>query len=90
MQKMMNYAHVKPDYNKVASGYLIMNQAKADRCAQNLSRQNSIASHTATISNDVDQDEDRDLVEMRPQALFFQDSLIPRPRSARNQDVIVD
>lgn len=73
----------QPKFNQVASGLLAMNKARADneRSAHLLSRKNSLASHTATVSNDVEFPEDRDIYEMKPQSLFFQDSLIPRPRS---------
>ena len=52
-----NYAPDSPNLNKVSSGLLAMNKARADRCSHHLSRQNSFASHTATVSNDIDHDE---------------------------------
>lgn len=70
---MMDYSPEVPKMNKVSSGLLAMNQAKAERCIHHLSKQNSVASHTATVSNDIEQDEDRDFehgFEQRPHSLF--------------------
>lgn len=86
---MFDYTPEEPKMNKVSSGLLAMNKAKAERNCRQLSKQNSVASHTATVSNDLDQEEDRffeEGFERKPHTLFHQDSLVPR--TTRSHEIV--